>query len=361
MEKSKSSNNRPAAPDGGYGWVIVLATFLQISVIVQILPLFGVIFGAKFEEFESSHTEKSGIVSVFLVCTQIPILLVGPLGEMSSHRIVALIASGLQSTGLLIAAFSSSISHLIVGVGLFCGFGIGFSATNNIIVINKYFTKKVGAAMGITTAMIDIVGLTLPQLLKVLIPICSSQTVILVYMGICLLTTLIGALLFKPLPRYNSVTQDDDIELKKNSKDRTNVIKKMLGLIEWSLLKKPYFVFIITVNALVMTIMFINISETTLIARSRQFSLAEQADLVTIISTTGIFLKIGAGMLMDSALLKRVFKHPMKMLYIFSSLCMSLCMTGMALTDSFIELSIIVVVLSFFNANIMLNFSQILR
>ena len=68
MEKSKSSsNNRPAAPDGGYGWVIVLATFLQISVIVQILPLFGVIFGAKFEEFESSHTEKSGIVSVFLV------------------------------------------------------------------------------------------------------------------------------------------------------------------------------------------------------------------------------------------------------------------------------------------------------
>ena len=356
----KSKEAEGQSPDGGYGWVIVIGALLQICLIIQILPLFGVLFGVKFEEFEASQTEKSSVISAFLLSGQFPILFVGPMVEIASERVVAIIASTFMGIGLLISAFSTSIAHLIIGVGVFCGFGIGISATNNITIINKYFTKKVGIALGLVASCMEIVGLLVPQLMKVLIPNFSSQNVILIYFGMTFVTSTVGALLYKPLPKYQPIQSKDDENSIRDKREKPS-IKNIFKMIEWSLLKDPYCMLIMGINSTIMTSMFIATSEIALIAKARHFSLEEQADLITILSTSGIFMKFAQGMLMDSSMLKRIFAHPMKMLYIFSALCMALSIMGLALADSFIELSIIIVVFSFFSANIMLNYSQILR
>ena len=356
MNRAESKSKGEESPDGGYGWVIVIGAILQICLIIQILPLFGVLFGVKFEEFESSQTEKSSVVSAFLLSGQFPILLVGPMVEITSERLVAIIASVFMGIGLMISAFSTSTYHLIIGVGIFCGFGIGISATNNITIVNKYFTKKVGIALGIVASFAELVGLLVPQLMKVLIPNFSSQNVILIYFGMTFVTALLGAFLYKPLPTYQQI-EATDFANKKDKPTARNIFK----MIQWSLLKDPYCMFIMSINSTLMTTMFISTSEIALIAKARNFSLEEQADLITILSASGIFMKFAQGMLMDSSLLKRIFEHPMKMLYIFSALCMALCIMGLALADSFIEISIIIVLFAFFSANILMNFSQILR
>ena len=79
MEKGKSPETTLLPPDGGYGWVIVLAFFLQMVFVGPIMPMFGLIFGSKFQEFETSPTEQTSIFALYLLTWNIITLFVGPL------------------------------------------------------------------------------------------------------------------------------------------------------------------------------------------------------------------------------------------------------------------------------------------
>ena len=360
MEKPSKDSRKTSdgtAPDGGYGWVIVLAVFLQAAVIVNVLPFFDLLFGPKFKLFQSSDTEKSSVLAVFMTFTQATILLVDPLGEVTSRRAVALLGAASQVAGLVIAAVATSNLHMILGFGLLCGNGVGITMTNNIIVINQYFNKqKAGKALGLAAALMGVAGLVLPQILKVLISVFSTRTVILIYAALCAATTLPGAALVRPVTVYSEVGANG-----KTSTERGNVFKKILTLIDWSLLKRPHFLFILTANSVCMTVMLLQMSEVGLLADARQFSVAEKANLFTIIMTFDIFAKIAQGLIIDLPPIKRLFQFPMKFLYRFNAACMAVTMVGLALADTFIELSVLGCIVAFFNANIMINFSQILR
>ena len=355
MEKSSKDSRKTSegpAPDGGYGWVIVLAVFLQAAVIVNVLPFFDLLFGPKFKLFQSSDTEKSSVLAVFMTFTQATILLVDPLGDLTSRRAVALLGAASQVAGLVIAAVATSNLHMILGFGLLCGNGVGITMTNNIIVINQYFNKqKAGKALGLAAALMGVAGLVIPQILKVLISVFSTRTVILIYAALCAATTLPGAALVRPVTVYSEV----------GATEGGNVFKKILTLIDWSLLKRPHFLFILTANSVCMTVMLLQMSEVGLLADARQFSVAEKANLFTIIMTFDIFAKIAQGLIIDLPPIKRLFQFPMKFLYRFNAACMAVTMVGLALADTFIELSVLGCIVAFFNANIMINFSQILR
>ena len=361
--KDSRKTNEGTAPDGGYGWVIVFAVFLQAAVIVNVLPFFDLLFGPKFKLFQSSDTEKSSVLAVFMTFTQVTILLVDPLGEVTSRRAVALLGAASQVAGLVIAAVATSNLHMVLGFGLLCGNGVGITMTNNIIVINQYFNKqKAGKALGLAAALMGVAGLLIPQILKVLISRFSTRTVILIYAAMCAATALPGAALVRPVTIYSEVEQQQDLGADgKTSTEKGNVFKKILTLIDWSLLKRPYFLYILTANSVCMTVLLLQLPELGLLADARQFSVAEKANLFTIIMTFDIFAKIAQGLIIDLPPIKRLFQFPMKFLYRFNAACMAVTMVGLALADSFIELSVLGCIVAFFNANIMINFSQILR
>lgn len=365
MEKSKAgtANTEPGPgpgtpPDGGYGWVIVFATFLQFGVIIQIMPFFDLLFGPKLAEMGASPTEKGAVVAVFLVFIRVITPLVPPLALVTSQRTVALLGAVFQTLGLVIAAVATSKLHLILGISVCCGNGCALSATNNIVIINQYFRAKVGMAMMLTAAAMSVEGLVLPQVIKILVTDLelSTQNVILVYAAICGVTTITGAALMRPLPQYAPVSQEQQEE-----KHKVNPVKKFLSLIEWSLLKQPYFLFILTVNGVFMTSMLLSITELGFVTEAREFSIAEKANLFTIMNASDIVMKLAQGVIADLKPIKRTFKHPMKFLYRFNALGMAVTMLGFGLVDSFAELATVAAIATFFNANVMMNFSQIFR
>ena len=366
---------RLTAPDGGYGWVIVLAVFLQIAVPLQLMPLFGVLFGPKFEEFNASPTEISSIYSVFIVFLNLITIFVGPLGELRSERFVAVCATLVQVTGIVICVFSTSTIHLVLGLGVICGSGIGISSINNVIIVNKYFKNKVGLALGIAISAIGIFGLAVPQVIKNLIPNFDIQYVILMYAAMALIAGLAGALLMQPVTKHLVPVEEEEVEddpflitredFKPKEKEQTTCSKwpicTIFSHIKWSLLKDPFFLMIASGNSICVTSYMIQVSEISLIAKARNLSLDQRADLLSILSATDIISRFIQGFLADLSCLANIFQHPKKFLFTICSLCLAGTMTAMAFAQTFQQLVFLVCLTSLFNSCLMLNSTQIYR
>ena len=184
----------------------------------------------------------------------------------------------------------------------------------------------------------------------------STQTVILVYTAICAGTTVTGATLMRPLTQNTAISQTEELQVEK-----VNPMIKILSLIEWSLLKQPYFLFILTVNGIFMTSLLLSVTELGFVTEARDFSIAEKANLFTIMNASDIVMKLAQGVIADLKVIKKTFKYPMMFLYRFNAVGMAVTMIGAGLVDSLHELATVAAIATFFNANVMMNFSQILR
>ena len=216
--------------------------------------------------------------------------------------------------------------------------------------------------MGLAASLLSIIGLILPQILKILLPNFEIQNVILIYSAFQGVTSVLGAILMKPIDDYSAVNKNLSEENQENFFRRClNFWKRVFSLIEWSLLKQPYFLFITMVNCICMINLQLQLSEISQVAKERNFTLEERADIISILSVADIFTKVATGVIMDMKILKKLFDHPMKMLYIFHAAGMGITMIGLAYANSFAEMAFFVCIASFFNSNILINFSQILR
>jgi hypothetical protein len=95
-----------------------------------LMAMFGLIYGAKFEQFGSSPTEGNSVFAIFLVTWCVTSLFAGPLVEIRSSRFVAFCGTILNVGGLL-------------------GAGMGLNNTNNILIMTKYFKKRISLAYGL--------------------------------------------------------------------------------------------------------------------------------------------------------------------------------------------------------------------
>ena len=365
-----ASTMTPVPPDGGYGWVIVLAVFLQFAFGSQLMPLFDVLLGPKFVEIGATSTEIYSVYSTFVVFWHSVSIFVGPLGDLRSERFVAVCAIILQTLGLVISAFSTSVLHLVIGFGIILGCGMGLTNTNNIIIINKYFQKRVGLAFGIAIASISIIGLVTPQVLKILMENFIFEHVVLIYAGISLTSGLLGAFLMHPVTKHSAVIEeeieeDESLMTKENDvadKTETNCsFCQIFSLIKWSLLKDPYFLLIAVANSICFTVFVVQLPQISIIAKESGFSLEETANLVSILSATDIISRLGQGFVGDLSCLAATFNHPKKFLFTLNSICLAGIITIMAYTQTFLQMVVLVCLTSVCNAGIMLNSSQVYR
>ena len=224
MDKGKSPGASLVPPDGGYGWVIVFGVFLQMVTSGPIMPMFGVIFGSKFEEFQTTPTEQSSIFAVYLLTWNITSLFVGPLVQLKSERFVAILGTTSVIIGMVLSAFSTSTVGIMLAYGLCVGAGIGLTYTNGILIVSKYFKKKVGIAFGMITTGLGIGALSMPQIVKLLLQSFSGKQTILIYAALCGVGY-IGAILYQDVtPLMKNITGEDFKLLTQKDIEKTNKV-----------------------------------------------------------------------------------------------------------------------------------------
>lgn len=142
--------SEPRPPDGGWGWVIVMASFMVNLIADGITFSFGVIFVEFVKYFGEGKSKTAWIGSLFMAMP----LLSGPIASFLTDRYgcrkVSIVGSILATTGFVISSFANSMWIIILTFGIISGFGLSLCFVAAVVIVAYYFDKKRSFATGLS-------------------------------------------------------------------------------------------------------------------------------------------------------------------------------------------------------------------
>ncbi|KAK3095274.1 hypothetical protein FSP39_012542 [Pinctada imbricata] len=198
MGKGKKSNEMPKPPDGGWGWFVVLGSFLLHVFADGIVYSFGVFYVEFLDYFGGGKGETSWVGSLVPGVT----LGVGPIASALTNRYgcrkVTIIGALIASSGFILSLFAPNIYYLYFSFGILSGLGFGLMYLPAIVSVGYYFEKKRSFAMGLAVCGSGIGTFIFAPLSELLVHEYGWKGAALIEAGIVLNCILCGAL-FRPL------------------------------------------------------------------------------------------------------------------------------------------------------------------
>ncbi|XP_072499165.1 monocarboxylate transporter 10 isoform X2 [Notamacropus eugenii] len=168
------SRDVPEPPEGGWGWVVMLAAMWCNGSVFGIQNACGVLFVSMLETFESKDDQamvfKTAWVSslsmgmIFFCCP-----IVSVFTDIFGCRKTAVAGAAVGLVGLMSSSFVSSIEPLYLTYGIIFACGCSFAYQPSLVILGHYFKKRLGLVNGIVTAGSSVFTILLPLLLRVLI------------------------------------------------------------------------------------------------------------------------------------------------------------------------------------------------
>ncbi|KAG5332235.1 MOT9 protein, partial [Acromyrmex heyeri] len=183
---------RTMPPNGGYGWIIVIAGALNALSTIPIVQGFGLIFKESFAKLNLTATDTSIIINVNLAFGMILGLINGPLLKIYGYRKVAMVGSILYAIGITLTAFANTFTLIMISIGM------GMSLSGFSLAINTYFTTKRGRAIGMGMTIMGLGPIIMPQILSFLLSFYGVQGTVLI-LGAYSFHSMIGAILLQPV------------------------------------------------------------------------------------------------------------------------------------------------------------------
>jgi len=210
--------NRVVPPDGGWGWVVMIASFCCNIVVDGIIFSFGLIVSQLSESFHVPISKTAWVGSLLSGFYLIAGPFVSVLSNRFGFRMVTIAGSILAATSLSLSIFATSIEFLYVSVGIIGGIGFGLVYVPAVIAVGFYFEKKRALATGIAVCGSGIGTFVVAPLTGWLLEEYGWKGTILIHAGMILNCSIFGAM-FRPLEakkcrtNRNSVALDDNCEL----------------------------------------------------------------------------------------------------------------------------------------------------
>ncbi|XP_070554057.1 monocarboxylate transporter 12-like [Ptychodera flava] len=140
---SKRASKSP--PDGGWGWLVVLASFLAQTLNAECMFAMGVFIPPLTSYFGADLVEVSTVfsITISLCCFVAPFS--SFLDKYGTRRVVT--AGGLITTsGLIASSFATSVYYLWFSYGFLVGLGQGMVYAPMFSVLGMYFKRYLGLA-----------------------------------------------------------------------------------------------------------------------------------------------------------------------------------------------------------------------
>ena len=199
MKKGLSQNNHREAvvkatvPDGGWGWVVCVASLIGWMVVGGISMSYGIILPSLKEHFRQNTVVISLVGSVLMGVCGFTGPIVASLTNKFGLRAIYMAGSALTGTSLIAATFSPDAYSLLVLYGVVSGIGIGLIMLPVSVACNYYFDKKRALATGISKTGVSIGSFVLPPLADYLLETYGWKEVIYCFAGLAFTSGIFGS------------------------------------------------------------------------------------------------------------------------------------------------------------------------
>ncbi|XP_063079280.1 monocarboxylate transporter 10 [Engraulis encrasicolus] len=169
-----AAENEFVPPEGGWGWVVMLAAMWCNGSVFGIQNAFGILFVYLLKEFGSEQDEDLkfrtswvGSLSMGMIFFCSPIVSV--VTDQLGCRITAIGGAAIALVGLLASSFVKSLGLMYFTYGVVFACGCSFAYQPSLVILGHYFKKRLGLVNGIVTAGSSLFTITLPFVLTYLL------------------------------------------------------------------------------------------------------------------------------------------------------------------------------------------------
>ncbi|XP_069786313.1 monocarboxylate transporter 4-like isoform X1 [Narcine bancroftii] len=145
-------NAEVKAPDGGWGWAILIGCFIITGFSYAFPKAVSVFFKELIKEFHVGYSDTAWISSIVLAM----LYGTGPLSSILVNRFgcrpVMMVGGFFASAGMILASLCTNIIQIYLTVGVITGLGLALNFQPSLIMINRYFDKRRPLANGLTAA-----------------------------------------------------------------------------------------------------------------------------------------------------------------------------------------------------------------
>ncbi|XP_051959399.1 monocarboxylate transporter 6-like [Xyrauchen texanus] len=148
------------APDGGWGWVVLLATILVLALTLAFPSCIGIFYVDLQTEFKASNSETSWVPSIMIAVLHAGGPLCSVLVERFGCRATVMFGGVLSGLGMAVSSFTNSILELYITAGVITGLGFCLSFQPAVTILGHYFVRRrpfanamssTGTALGLST------------------------------------------------------------------------------------------------------------------------------------------------------------------------------------------------------------------
>ncbi|XP_012279754.1 uncharacterized protein LOC105699393 [Orussus abietinus] len=217
--------NGLAPPDGGWGWVIVLAAGLSNFCCLPLIQSFGLIFRDRFKDLGISSSQTTTILNINTAVTACLGLANGPIFRKFSYRKVNLLGAFLIATSITALSTMKNFAGILVFFSVLYGIGLGFTMSSNSLALNTYFKKRRRVATGLCWTLTGLAPIVMPQFITVLMPIFSVEGTIMIFGGLAFNAIACG-LLLQPVRWHTKKEIEDQVDLEQAPEKGVQVEEK---------------------------------------------------------------------------------------------------------------------------------------
>ncbi|XP_071516142.1 monocarboxylate transporter 14-like isoform X2 [Panulirus ornatus] len=188
----------PPPPDGGWGWVIVVVSFLCNAIVDGVAYSFSPFLETLSKQFDAPKGKVAWIPSLLAGVYLSAGPIVSSLANKYGCRTVCIVGGFIASFAYFLTIFANSVEYLMVFQGVIGGLGFGLIYLPAVVCVGYYFESKRALATGIAVCGSGIGTMIFPPLLNYFISIFSWQGTNLIIAGLILNCCCFGALM-RPL------------------------------------------------------------------------------------------------------------------------------------------------------------------
>ncbi|KAJ6217390.1 hypothetical protein RDWZM_008547 [Blomia tropicalis] len=215
------------APDGGYGWVIVLASFLCNLIVDGIAYTFGLFLDIFVLHFGTSKSKVALCGALLNGCYLGAGPIISSLANRYGCRFVTILGSILACIALIISTAAPNIETLMVTYGVFGGIGFGMIYLPAIVSVGYYFTSKRAFATGVAVCGSGLGTFIFAPFCQYLLSVTTWQNTLFILALLVLMCAAFGSLM-RPLNIHaEAVLAEEDEDQVENCELRKPLLQRI--------------------------------------------------------------------------------------------------------------------------------------